>query len=138
MKKASFGLPVALLLSAGLAGLVSACYFPRFVPGAGDLYVVLDRTDIVLTYRPHSADMVIITAELRPSVAVGEGATVMWEWATSNSSAVDFLDHATVKGRYHSTATVMAWGPGEARVVVRVTVGGARVDATGRVYVRGP
>ena len=113
-----------LILAASFAGLVSACYFPRFVPGVADLY--LDITGDVLRFHPPTAETIAtatITATLRPCVAV-RGAQVRWEWDTSDRSVIDFFDSITIEYKESSTVTVVAWNTGEAYVTVRVTAYG--------------
>ena len=123
MKRTSPRLPGIMILAASLAGLVSACYFPRF-PIVTDLH--LEITADALLFHPPTAETIAtatVTATLRPSVAVRRANDVRWEWNTSDRNVVDFFDSITIEGNVvSSTVTAIAWYSGEAYITVRVTV----------------
>ena len=121
-KRAAFGLSRVLALSAVFAGLVSACYFPRFMPylpfvsGVG-----LGITELSLEYKPDRLGMATLTATLLPSVPAKVTMPVIW--SITDESVINFaLPPPTEisQGEFTSTATIIAWGPGTATVTVWV------------------
>jgi len=124
-RRAALGLSVALAL-----GLVSACYYPRFMPYQPFISgVSLGITELTLEYRPDRLGMATLTATLLPSLPLDETLPIIW--MTTNRSVVDFALPPPTEisyGNLTSTVTIIAWGHGTA--AVRVFVGGRSAEVT--------
>ena len=131
-KCAAFGLSGALALSAVFAGLVSACYYPRFMPYQPFVSSVdLGITELTLEYEPGHLGMATLTATLVPNLPVREAMPIVW--VTTDRNVIDFAWPPPAEistGKFTSTATIIAWGPGTATVWIFVSGHSLEVTVT--------
>ena len=131
-KRATLGLSSALALSVIFVGLVSACYYPRFMPYQPFVSDVrFGITDLTLEYRPDHLGMATLTATLIPNLTTNEAMPIVW--ITTDGNVVDFAWPPPTEisgGEFTSTATIIAWGRGTASIWVFVSGHSAEVTVT--------